>query len=72
MPIRYFSTALIPLLFSPLLSAQPPADSPVFNTATRVVNVNVVAKNKHGKPVDDLSRTFSWLDRSEKDGIQQR
>jgi transglutaminase-like putative cysteine protease len=24
-----------------------------------------------GKPVDDLNRTFSWLDRSEKDGIQQ-
>ena len=24
-----------------------------------------------GKPVDDLNRTFSWLDRSEKDGIQR-
>jgi len=56
MPIRYFSTALIALLFFPLLSAQPPAESPAFSTATRVVVLNVVAKDKHGKPVDDLKR----------------
>jgi VWFA-related protein len=56
MPIRYFSTAFIPLLFFFLLSAQPPAESPAFSTATRVVILNVVAKDKHGKPVDDLKR----------------
>jgi VWFA-related protein len=39
-----------------LLSAQPLAESPAFSTATRVVILNVVAKDKHGKPVDDLKR----------------
>jgi VWFA-related protein len=36
--------------------AQAPPDPVVIHTGTHVVLVNVVAKNKHGKPVNDLKR----------------
>src|ERR1035438_4526307 len=53
MPIRS-SAARIALLLLPLLSAQQAPEPPAFHTATHVVILNVVAKDKHGKPVDDL------------------
>jgi VWFA-related protein len=52
---RSIRTPLIALLF-PLISAPQSPDSPVIHTATHVVVLNVVVKDKHGKPVDDLKR----------------
>jgi VWFA-related protein len=56
MPIPHFSPALIALLLSLLISAQQSPESPVIRTATHLVVLNVVVKDKHGKPVDDLKR----------------
>lgn len=50
------------LIAQTLLLAPPPAlpqtkpDRAVIQSATRIVLVNVVVKDKHGKPVEDLSR----------------
>jgi VWFA-related protein len=52
---RSIRTPLIALLF-PLISAPQSPESPVIHTATHVVVLNVVVKDKHGKPVDDLKR----------------
>jgi hypothetical protein len=47
--------ALLLLLPLPAVPQAPP-DHVVIQAGTNVVLVNVVAKDKHGKPVDDLSR----------------
>src|ERR1700693_1661850 len=65
---RSIRTPLIALLF-PLISAPQLSESPVIHTATHVVVLNVVVKDKHGKPVDDLKRgDFTLRD----DGQEQK
>jgi VWFA-related protein len=56
MPISRFSPASIALLLFPVLSAQQSPETPVIRTATHLVILNVVVKDKHGKPVADLQR----------------
>lgn len=60
MPIRWFlPSALVTFLALALpvpTTPQQTADQVVMHAATHVVTVNVVAQDKHGKPVDDLHR----------------
>src|SRR5580700_3717790 len=44
------------LLLPPPSVSQATPDPNVIHTGTHVVLVNVVAKDKHGKPVNDLTR----------------
>ena len=53
-----------------LAAAQAAPDQGVIQTETHVVMVNVVVKNKHGKPVDDLRREdFQLLDNNNEQKI---
>ena len=61
MPIRGFRRAawaapIELLLWCGALTPQAPPDASVIRTETHVVILNVVVKDKHGKPVDDLTR----------------
>src|SRR5579863_5961493 len=47
---------MILLQMAPLAVAQPSPDRVVMQAGTHVVLVNVVVKDKHGKPVDNLTR----------------
>jgi VWFA-related protein len=50
------ASAAFVLLAALTASAQQPPAPPVFQTTTALVQVNVVALDKHGKPVADLKR----------------
>ena len=57
MRTRLFCPAVLILLALPSPAApQEAPDQPVIRAGTNVVLVNVVAKDKRGKPVDDLRR----------------
>jgi len=51
LPARFF---LVPLSLA--LLAQTPPESPVIQSTTRAVVLDVVVKDRHGKPVEDLRR----------------
>jgi len=55
--IRRFALSVLPLLLalSPPAFPQTTPDRVVIQAGTHVVLVNVVARDKHGKPVDDLN-----------------
>jgi VWFA-related protein len=60
----------LPLLFSVPAASQPAPEQGVVQTETHIVLVNVVAKDKHGKPVDDLRREdFVLLDNDQEQKI---
>jgi VWFA-related protein len=57
-PIRSFRPAVWAVLMSlcPLPAQQPVPEPASFHAASHLVVLNVVVKDKHGKPVDDLKR----------------
>jgi hypothetical protein len=48
--------AFVPMMLPQPSAAQAAPDSAVIQGGTHIVLVNVVVKDKHGKPVDDLGR----------------
>ena len=66
MPIHRFLPSALAIFLALVLplptTPQQSAEQVVMHAATHVVMVNVVVQDKHGKPVDDLDRTFSWKD----------
>lgn len=58
MPIRpfYWPASIALALFPSAAAPQAPAGQPLIQAGTHLVLVNVVAQDKHGKPVGDLSR----------------
>lgn len=53
--LRVCSALSLSLILALCARAQAPSDN-VIRSSTQVVVVNVVAKDKHGRPVDDLKR----------------
>jgi len=72
-PSAVWACGLVMTLLLPLPSLAAPQAAPdqgVIQTETHVVLVNVVVKNKHGKPVDDLRRDdFQLLDNNQEQKI---
>jgi VWFA-related protein len=72
-PLCAWSSVLLMTLLLALSSpaaAQSPPEQTVIQSQTHVVLVNVVAKDKHGKPVDDLqSSNFVLLDNNQEQKI---